>query len=76
MYLEVPKSEEKVLSICCVVKEEKKILLIGEKITTFKSCVFEALVVETIEDSNVKGSNAEIFVVVCVGMSIANFLSK
>ena len=37
-------SEEKVLSLCCVAKEEKKILLIVEKIIVCKSCVFERLV--------------------------------
>ena len=65
-------SEETVLSLCCVAKEEKKILLVVEKIIVCKSYVFEAPVVETRKDPNIERRNKEIFVVVCVGIGIGN----
>ena len=37
--------------------------------------MFGALV-ETIKDSRIKGKIEDTYIVVCVGMSIANFLSK
>ena len=64
--------EEKVLSLCCVAKEEQKILLRIEKIIVCKSDVFEAPVVETRKDPNVEGRNKEIFVVICVGVGTGN----
>ena len=65
-------SEDKALSLCCVAKEEKKILLIVEKIIVCKSCVLEALAIEARKDLNIEGKNKGIFVAFCVGIGIGN----
>ena len=72
----MPGSERKFFSMCCVAKEEKKILSVVEKIIVCKSCAFEAMCVETRKDSNVEGRDGETYAVVCAGMGIASLLGE
>ena len=60
----------------CMAKEDRKMLLLVEKIMVSTSCVLEAIVVETREDSNVEAMGEEIYATVCVGMDIANLLGE
>ena len=58
------------LFVCCIVKEEKKILLMVEKIIVCASCAFKRIVVETRSDLNVERRDDEIYPVVYVGMGV------
>ena len=62
--------------MCCMAKENKKVLLPVEKIMVSISCVFGMIVVETRSSSNRKKGDKEIFSDVCVEMGVANLLGE
>ena len=64
-------------SICCMAKEEKKILLLIEKIMVSTSCMFGMIIVETRSDSSdIKRRDKKRYSIVCVEMGVANLLGE
>ena len=58
-------------------KEDKKVLLLVEKIMVSISCMFGMIAVQTRKDSSIiKRWNKEIYSNVCVEMGVANLLGE
>ena len=63
--------------MCCMAKEDKKVLFLVEKIMVSISCMFGMIVVVTRRDSwNIKRWDKEIYSNVCVEMGVANLLGE